>query len=281
MKTKTQIPQKKFLNFLRSQTVKSLVTTVGATTAIATTLSFAPVAQAITVFTDQTAWENALSGASFETENFDGAASSFDANSTGNVIGSFLTVDLIGGVGDTGPTGLTGDGFFLGEVDASGDDALTLKFNTGSAVTGFGILGWQNDEPDGDAPPGGGLDLEEYGIEVNGDRFLLSDILGLTNSSDGNPIEDSINSSGPIPFVGFISDTQITSFSLLHGDLVVPAGVSGSSDDFLMDGIVIASTTPASTPEPASILGLLAVGAVGAASKLKRKQSYHLSKKLR
>ncbi|MBV6625353.1 MAG: PEP-CTERM sorting domain-containing protein [Rivularia sp. (in: Bacteria)] len=219
----------------------------------------------VSVFTDRTAWENALSGASFETETFDGAQSSFEANSTGNVIGNSLNVDLIGGVGDTGPTGLAGNGFFEGEIDSSGDDALTLQFNTSSAITGFGILGLQDDS----VSSPGGLDLEEIGVEVNGEKFLISDILGLTDSSDGQSVS-TVENVDPISFIGFISDSEINSFNLLHGDLVAPGEVSGGNENFYIDGIVTASTTPVAVPEPASMLGLLAVTGVGAAS-LKRK----------
>ncbi len=217
---------------------------------------------AVFVFTDQTTWKNALSGASFETENFDNGASSFSANSTGNVIGSSLTVDLIGGVGDTGPTSLTGTGFFEGEVDSSSfttGDGLTLNFNSNSPLKGFGILGLQNDN----ASNPGSLDLEEIGIEVSGESFLVSDILGLTNSSDGKFISNDVENTAPLPFLGFISDTEITSFKFLHGDFVAPGRVRGNAEEFYIDGIVTAS---ASVPEPASILGLLAVCVFGLTS---------------
>ncbi|AFY56459.1 PEP-CTERM putative exosortase interaction domain-containing protein [Rivularia sp. PCC 7116] len=219
----------------------------------------------VSVFTDRTAWENALFGASFETETFDGAETSFDPNSTGNVIGNSLNVDLIGGVGDSSPIGLTGNGFLVGEVDGSGSDALTLQFNTSSAIGGFGILGLQDDST---SSPGG-LDLEEMGVEVNGEKFLISDILGLTDSSDGERVS-TVENDDPISFIGFISDAEINSFNFLHGDLVAPGEVSGSNENFYIDGIVTASTTPVAVPEPASMLGLLAVTGVGAAS-LKRK----------
>ena len=224
------------------------------------------------VFTNQTAWENALSGASFETENFDGAASSFSGNSTGNLVGSLFAVDLIGGVNDPGPTGLTGTGFFQGEVDSSSlttGDSLKLNFNTNSAITGFGILGLQNDSSQDTS----GLDLEEIGIEVNGESFLVSDILGFTNSSDGNFVNQ-VENNAPIPFIGFTSDSEITSFSFLHGESILPGRVSDDQEEFYINGIITASTASTaseSVPEPASILSLLALGAFGASS-LKGKQ---------
>ena len=55
-----------------------------------------------------------------------------------------------------------------------------------------------------------------------------------------------------------------TSFSLIEGDLVAPGGVLSNSEDFFIDGVVIASESDnsESVPEPASILGLLALGGV-------------------
>ena len=220
---------------------------------------------AVMVFTDQTLWENALTGGVFQTENFDGAASNFLPNSSGNVVGTFLTVDVIGHDGDISRQGLTGTGFFEGEVDSSSittSDGAELVFNFGTPIKGFGLLGLQNDS----VTSPGGLDLEEIGIEVNGESFLVSDILGLTNSSNGNSVS-TVENTASIPFLGFVSDTEITSFKLLHGDEVAPGGVSGGNEEFFVDGLVVAT---ASTPEPTTLLSLLVVGGLGLSLKRKK-----------
>jgi hypothetical protein len=207
----------------------------------------------IITYTDYSAWQAALGGSSQVTEDFNGSASNFSANSTGNSIGTYTTLDLIGGVGDPGPTGLTDDGFLEGEVDSSSfstSDGLSLQFNA-SNIFGFGILGLQNDS---NSSPGG-LDLEEVGIEFGGESFLVSDILGLTNSSDGNSVSSTENSQ-PIPFIGFLSDTTASSFSFVHGDSVALGGVSGGNEAFYIDSLVLAR---ADVPEPSAI-ALLALG---------------------
>ncbi|MBE9067122.1 hypothetical protein IQ260_10690 [Leptolyngbya cf. ectocarpi LEGE 11479] len=236
---------------------------VALTAAIASIpLSASDVRAAVMTFTDQAAWEMALSGNLFETESFDGDLSSFSANSSGNGVGRFLTVDLAGGIGDPGPTGFTGTGFFEGEVDSSSvstGDGLALSFNTANPISGFGILGLQNDSEQNPS----GLDLQDIGIEVNGERFIVSDILGLTNSRDGNEVPTTENMA-PIPFIGFTSDVAITSFSFLHGDFVAPGGVNGTAQEFYIDGLVVASASAStSVPESTSVLGLLAMGIFG------------------
>ncbi|MEM7067040.1 MAG: hypothetical protein AAF572_28235 [Cyanobacteria bacterium P01_B01_bin.77] len=220
---------------------------------------------AVMSFTDRTAWEMALLGNSFEIESFDGDLSRFSANSRGNEVGRFLSVDLVGGIGDPGPTGLTGTGFFEGEVDSSSvsiGDGLALNFNTATPISGVGILGLQNDSIFNPS----GLDLQDIGIEVSGERFLVSDILGLTNSLDGNEVPTTENTT-PIPFIGFTSDVAITNFSFLHGDFVAPGGVNGTAQEFYIDGLVVASASAsasASVSESTSVLGLLlAMGIFG------------------
>ena len=208
---------------------------------------------AVMTFTNQVDWEAALAGANILTENFDGAASSFAANSSGNPAG-LVTVDMIGGVGDTGPTGLTGTGFFEGEVDSSSfttGDGLSLNFNR-SNILGFALLGLQNDS---ETTPGG-LDLEEIAVEVAGEMFLVSDILGLTDPGDPGTVPTTENTD-PIPFIGFVVDIPIDSFLLKHGDLV--REVSGGNEEFFLDGLLLAQ---ADVPEP-GMLGLLGLGLAG------------------
>lgn len=218
----------------------------------------------VTVFTDQVLFEAALTTS--VTEDFNGAASDFAENSSGNSIGTQTTVDLIGGVGDPGPTGLIGNGFFQGEVDALGDDPLSLNFNTGH-VFGFGLVGLQNDS---NSDPGG-LDLEEIGIEFAGYSFLVSDLLGLTNSSDGQRVQN-VDSTGPV-FIGLLADVAQTGFSLVHGDDAAPGAVVGNTEEFFVDALVLA-TAPgvAAVPLPAGLPFLLAgLGGFAALRRVKTK----------
>lgn len=135
----------------------------------------------VITFTNEAAWVAALGGATTTTETLDGAASSFAANSTGNVIGSGLTLDLIGpAVGnDTGPTGSTGHGQLQFEVDGGGGDALDILIN-GPQMIGFALLNLTDDSltsPEGK--------LHELGVLVAGSGFLISDILGISTDVSG------------------------------------------------------------------------------------------------
>ncbi len=205
---------------------------------------------AVMTFTNQANWEAALAGTNILTENFDGAASSFAANSVGNPAG-LVTVDVIGHVGDSSNQGLTGTGFFEGEVDGNGSDAASLNFNR-SNIFGFALLGLQ----DNSASSPGGLDLEEIGIEVAGEMFLVSDILGLTDPGNPGTVPTTENTD-PIPFIGFVVDIPIDSFLFKHGDLVRP--VTGDFENFFLDGLLLAQ---ADVPEP-GMLGLLGLGLAG------------------
>ncbi|MGD1950141.1 MAG: PTPA-CTERM sorting domain-containing protein [Leptolyngbyaceae cyanobacterium] len=209
-------------------------------------------AASITAFTSQSAWEAALSGNVFSSETFDGDASSFAANSTGNRVGNGLSVDLDGGRRDPGPTGLTGNGFFRGEVDSFGRDSLALEFNTAVPINGFGILGLRDFSKVG-------LDLAEIGIEVGGERFLVSDLLGLSNSDNGRFVFNK-PSRKPVPFLGFVSTHgALDGFRLIHGDEVAPGGVLGQSEEFFIDGLVFAGSEE--VPTPALLPGLIGMGA--------------------
>lgn len=195
----------------------------------------------VMAYTDKTAWENALAGQIFATNDFNGPQQSFSANSINNNLGSGISLDLIGGVGDTGPTRINGNGFFEGEVDSSSfasGDGLTLQFNA-DKMYGFAFEGMQNDSTS--TPTG--LDLEEIGFEILGEKFLLSDILGLSNSSDNNNVP-TINSTGVIPFIGFVSTSLFNSFNMLHGDFVAPGGVSGGNEEFYIDSMTTAVPAP-------------------------------------
>lgn len=219
-------------------------------------------ATVISTYTEQSAWQAALVGSVFSEEGFDGAASNFDAGSSGNAAGA-VSVDLIGGVGDPGPTGLTGTGFLQGEVDSSAvgsGDGVSLTINHNPAI-GFGLLGLQNDSASNPA----GLNLAEIGLLVEGSAFLVSDLLGLTDSATATSGLDNTPSDAAIPFIGFILDNPLGGFSIIHGDQVYAAGVAGGSEEFYLDGLIFASA--ASThqlPAPAPAILLLAgVAGVG------------------
>ena len=216
-------------------------------------------AASITTFTSQSAWEAALLGSVFSTETFDGDASRFAANSTGNRVGNGLTVDVIGHNGDRNRIGLAGNGFFEGEVDSTGPDASSIQFNTAVPIFGFGIQGLR----DNNHTPK--INLAEIGVEVGGQKFLISDLLGLTNSSNGKRVK---STGGVAPFIGFVfSHAPTSGFRLIHGDDAAPGGVAGNTENFYVDGLVFAGAEE--VPTPALLPGLIGMG-VAAFSKRKK-----------
>ncbi len=187
-----------------------------------------------------------MSGNVVMTENFDGSAVSFTANSVDNPLGS-LSVSLTGGVGDAGPTGLTGGGFFQSEVDGKGTDKLSIDIAIGDAY-GFALGGLQNDSLSKPSK----LSLKDIAIGVGPQHWVLSDLLG-KNKSD-------------VPFLGFASDDVINDFQFLSARLF--SSKAGTSEEFYLDRLLVAlAPTPLppmaggqgnAVPEPSAIWLLLA-----------------------
>ena len=207
-------------------------------------------AATITTYTDRASWENALSGFNITDETFDGPASNFGPNSSGNIIGDF-TIDIIGHNGDPTRQGLTGTGFLEGEVDSSNivtSDGAKIRFNL--TTFGFALVGLKDN-----AILSPNLNIHEFGIEVLGQSFLLSDVLGLTGPTDTSAPD------AQAPFVGFVSDMLLTSFNLVHGNLVRP--VEGGNEDFLLDGLAYSSASPISEPGIVWLIGIGLIGLIG------------------
>lgn len=202
---------------------------------------------AVQVFTDRAAFEAAANSTTFNS--FNGAAAPLAPNSFGNPVAPGITVDVIGGVGETGDIpGKTGDGFFFVDVDNSSKtsgDGRDVRFNF--SAFGFGITDLIDDE-------GSDNRAQEIGITFAGTSFLLSDILGLTTSSNGEAVPST--SIGPLPFIGFLSDSLQDGFTFTHGDNLVAAGVDGANEDFLLGGLILADAAP--VPLPAGLPMLLA-----------------------
>lgn len=234
-------------------------------------LSSVAASAAVLTYTDQSAFESVF-GANIFTEDFNGAASDFGADSTGNPIGSGITVDVNGpadGSSDTGPTGLTGKGQFEAEVDFL-SDILSIDLNFAAPLIGFGFV-IQNDSQS-DAS---GLDLEEIGVLVGGESFILSDILGLTNSSDGKLVS-TVENSGP-QFFGFTSDIAFSAFTFVHGDDVAPGGVSGSSEEFFLNSTILVPEV-AAVPLPAGgFLLISGLAGIAALRRHKKRVAQHVS----
>ena len=220
------------------------------------TLCLAPSANAaIMTFTDRGAWEAALAGATFSTEEFDGPVTNFAANSTGNAVGS-ITIDVVGNGEAAQPQGLNGAGLLQFQLDSSDpvtDDGLSLTVNLPSDVFGFALTNIQDR-----LSPTGIYTPFEFGIRIGSFGTRLNDALG-TSTSPGNQL------TAPTPFLGFVADAAmgpIASFDIVHGDLIDP--VPTGAQAFAVDGLVLATTaqTHSAIPEPAT-LALVAAGPSG------------------
>ncbi len=196
-----------------------------------------PRAEVISFF-DRASWAAALPDSEIDTVGFDGARLDFAANSS-NALG-LLTIDLLGGNGDPGPTGLAGNGFLQGEVDADGADALALTLRFPKS-RGIALLGLQNDSLSSPA----NLDLAEIALEIGDRSWILGDL--------------STTARNEIPFLGFVADFPIDSFTLFHAGLV--NDLTRSSEEFYLDGLMIA-TRAVSEPALAALLMLGLTGLV-------------------
>ena len=195
---------------------------------------------AIISYMDQASWESDLVGSSIHYEMFEADSVDLLSDSTQNPIGLF-SVSVLGGGSDPGPTGLTGDGFFQSEVDSSGSDAVSVQFSFDPAW-GFALLGLQNDALSNPSL----LDLDEMAISAGEQSWVLSDLVGESTSD--------------VPFLGFISDELIDSFSIFHAAAI--SDVTRTSEEYYIDGVAVASPAPVSVPEP-SLLMILFPGLLG------------------
>ncbi len=226
-------------------------------------ISAAPASAAtFKVFTDRAAFEAAAN--EIFVEDFKDEFSNFAGNTSGNVVGERTTVDVVGNWRRGPRIGLE-RGRFAGNVDPSDKVTRTgvdVRFNTGP-IFGFGVIGFQ------------GVDsslrelthrvnLTEVGILFGGERWLVSDIFGFT---------DSQNTNTPLPnflarpeFFGILSDTAFDSFTFVHGSLIanVPTRFS---EAFRIDDLALAvapDSALAPVPLPAGLPLLLAgLGAFG------------------
>lgn len=211
--------------------------------------SSSSVLASVMTFTDQSQWLAEFSAQNIHTENFEGSPSLFNAQSN-NIISNQLSLNLAGGVGDPGPTGLTKLGYLRGEVDGNGSDKLSLDFNVAN-LSGFALIGLQNDSVSSPL----NLALDEIAMSVNDEVWILSELIGLDKSS--------------IPFLGFISDSPINQFSMFHASLLTK--MTRYSEQFYLDGLMLANRDDVAVSEPASYLLLLVGFLIMSLSKIKSK----------
>ncbi|MEM9736111.1 MAG: hypothetical protein AAF908_05855 [Pseudomonadota bacterium] len=244
-------------------------------TAAAVLMAASAEAATISVFTDRGAWETAVTQqqtfGEIVVEDFSGPRRDFLRASTGNQIGSQTTLDVLSTVepgNPPPPAFITGTGALqIITIGTSTSAPISYRLNVGG-VHGFALTGTFV------APilqANRIIEYQELGIRVAGQSFIVSDILGLTDSSNGQPVPAirrrglPLSNPGDIEavplFIGFASDMPLGSFELVHGDLVVPQGVPGSFEVSSVDDLVLATAIPlpAGLPLLAAGLGLFAM----------------------
>ena len=205
-----------------------------ATAAVFSTLS-AGIAEAanFTTFTDRAAWESAVS--SFSEEDFNDFTENTSFNGSNLDVGDFTLVNNLPQI----PTANFINTSSTGEIDG------TPHVDVVAVPSQFSRVGLTFDSP----ITAFGADFQNVSEGNFTTQFVIdSNIIDIPDT--------------PLGFFGFVSDMSFSEI-LLQGPIV-----GGSVDRLRFDNVVY---DQASTPEPASVLGLLAFGAAGATSMLKRK----------
>ncbi|WP_293155107.1 hypothetical protein [Okeania sp. SIO2C9] len=185
-----------------------------------------------TTFTDRAAWEAAVG--SFSEEDFNDFTEDTSFNGSSLDVGDFTLINDLFQIPTANfiNTSFTViDGTPNVDVVAFPSSFSRVELNFDSPITAFGA------------------DFQS----VSEGNFTTQFVIG----SDTIDIPDT-----PLGFFGFVSDMSFSEM-LLEGPIV-----EGFVDRLRFDNVVYEQ---ASTPEPVSVLGLLAFGAVGASSMLKRK----------
>ena len=216
-------------------------------------------ANIVLTFTDQAAWEAALPGGSvLLTEDFGGPMSSFAPDSF-NPVGPVVIRNDVDGSPTLEPVGLDGNGFLEGFLLEEGGDDVELEFFRQNMV-GVAFLGLRVH------PNETFLSLEEIGFDfgtgsVLGFEFLACEVVGTCPSSPTEPdqVPNNHDADGVVDFLGFVFDGTLTEFVIDHGDDIRNLSAVGDTEQFLLDGIIVA------VPEPGTS-ALFGVGLVGLAS---------------
>lgn len=149
------------------------------------------------------------------------------------------------GTSAAGRYAVSGSKFWEG---AAGSGAFSIDFSQEVAAFGFN-----------------GVDIGDFGGQLS----LILDLVngGQTTVTVPNTVGRSGSTDGSVLYFGLIAENDDELFNGLSFSMT-----TGQGDMFAFDNMTIGSKEQvASTPEPVSVLGLLAVGAMGAVAGLKRK----------
>ena len=198
--------------------------------------------------------------------------SSSQVGADASIIGGFRDIEAMGNAGVPLQTRITADNG-------------VLDFANSVDTTGSGVITWDgDDDPTVVDPTGlGGIDLTNSGLWPL-DRILVeiisADLPGLELNFTIYDLDSNVSTlsrtftqaittpeTATFLFDDFSGTADFTNVGAIKLELAGPTGIDAEIDSIQIGKDV----SPKGTPEPASILGLLAIGAVGAGSKLKRK----------
>ena len=154
-------------------------------------------------------------------------------------------------------------------------------FNNDAYITGTGTIRWDgvNDSQTLNPQGLGGINITQGNLDSISMDVVLADIAGLgmtftiyDMNSNSSSISRTLNSSTltskaeTFLFQDFVGTADFTNVGAIQLDISRP-----ESMDAVIGSVMISQSTP--VPEPTSILGLLAIGAVGTGSMLKQKKN--------
>jgi hypothetical protein len=246
--------------------MKSNISLIGAATILGIGLTTGS-AQAYTIFFGEDLGLGELTRLT-STPNADAARNNFLANLVGVGTENFESFTP----GTTSPLSLTFPG--AGNATLNGGGLISSVPTGTNGVGRYPISGNQYWETSSNFF----IDFEEsiaafgfYGIDIGDFNGQVTITLASGTNQTFN-VGNTINApGGSVLYFGIIAENENETFTSLS------FGNTASGTDFFgFDDMTIGSIQqvqpPQSTPEPASLLGLLAVGALGASSTLKRKQ---------
>ena len=221
------------------------------------------------------------------------------ANAKNIFIDEFLDLQMVETTGpltnsQVGPTGNILGGYrdIFVEVVSNNGDSQHLRsnllvdnekgyFNNDAGITGTGMIRWDGVNNSQTLNPQGlgGINITQGNLDSISMDVISADLAGLDMTftiydmnSNSSSISRMLNSSMSTSqeevflFQDFVGTADFTNVGAIE------LGISGpESIDAVIGSVRISQSTP--VPEPSSILGLLAIGAVGTGSMLKQKKN--------
>ncbi len=209
-------------------------------------------------------------------DNFDNTPQSIELNTetTGSDLVTGLAPDAIGGSRNLSLTvdniGFPGNGASLAVAPPPPDDPFALTWNNDSLVSSMATVTWDANGSglDADLTGQSGIRLDLFAVDLSAEiAFTIEDSSGNTAELDLTGLTPGIVSFDFDNFTN-IGGVDLTDIQVIEMMLDGPPSVDVTLD--LLDFPEITTNEP--TPEPSTILGLVAVGGAGLLSRRRQKK---------